>query len=155
MNFDSFRIKHIVLAHLQMNKLTISVSKTPAAKMKIVCENCWTYPPQNNPTTPNNVIIIRDSLSARPCPLKSWKIGKIKYIPLHLIKRLNSINHTHFIDIPMQIGFVFLLKYVQKNCQKLTMCVGNISARPIFTSGFFSLFTGLMKSCGKLMNECW
>lgn len=69
-------IDTLSLWHLSVKELTISVSKTPAAKMKIVCENCCTYPPQINPTTPNNVIIIRDSLSARPCPLKSWKFDK-------------------------------------------------------------------------------
>lgn len=52
---------------------TKSVSKTPAAKIKTVCENCWTIPPQIKPTMPNNVIIIRDKRSARPCPSKSWK----------------------------------------------------------------------------------
>lgn len=53
--------------------LTISVSKTPAAKMKIVCENCCTMPPQTKPTMPNNVIMMRDNFSARPCPSKSCK----------------------------------------------------------------------------------
>lgn len=53
--------------------LTSRVSKTPAAKMKMVCENCCTIHPQIKPTMPNNVIIMRDSFSARPCPSKSYR----------------------------------------------------------------------------------
>lgn len=56
--------------------LTKRVSKTPAAKMKIVWENCCTIPPQIRPTKPNRVIIIRDNFSARPCPSKSYNLNE-------------------------------------------------------------------------------
>lgn len=65
---------HLTISNNIKMNLTISVNKTPAAKMKMVCENCWTIPPHTKPTIPNNVMIIRDNFSALPCPSKSCNI---------------------------------------------------------------------------------
>ena len=59
--------------------LTKSVSRTPAARMYTVCENCWMTAPHTRPTMPNSVMMILDSFSALPWPSKScwWEISLI------------------------------------------------------------------------------
>lgn len=96
--------------------------------MKIVWENCWTIPPQMRPTKPNRVIIIRDNFSARPCPSKSCKDERNEFY----------IRKIHLLDRWMTSFDMDLKQCENKNSLQLTICVGNISASPIFALSIFS-----------------
>lgn len=74
--------------------------------MKIVCENCCTMPPQTRPTMPNNVIIMRDNFSARPCPSKSYIVSiaaiknkqTLKQFTIELTVKLDDVDISHQLE---------------------------------------------------------
>lgn len=83
-------------AKMSRAMLTMSDNITPAARMNTVWENCWMIRPQMKPTAPNNVIIMRDSVSALPWPSKSWPTNRnLQFkLLLHTQAKLNTFMST-------------------------------------------------------------
>lgn len=107
--------------------------------MNTVCENCWTMPPQIRPTIPNNVMMMRDSRSARPCPSKSyWEYWEDKQCKWKLECKHIDPSEIAKNNRYMRCGFLEICVLSAICGSTLTICVGNMSIKPILAKLLFN-----------------